>query len=61
MEMNDMIYDMQMTMSYKLTGGWFLWEKFPIDTNGKFFLALLCVIALALVTELLTYFITSMT
>ena len=44
-----------MTMSYSIKAGWILWEKFDVSDGKTFFFAILFIIALALVTEILSY------
>ena len=51
----DMIYDMQMWMSFSVEAGWVLWEKFNVQDGKTFFYAVLFIAALAISTETLSY------
>ena len=52
---NDMIYDMQMVMSFTVKAGWVLWQKFDVQDGKTFFFAVLFIAFLALMTEILSY------
>ena len=54
---NDMIYGMQMAFGFTEKAGWVLFEGFNVQNGGQFFCALLLILALAIVTEGLTFII----
>ena len=53
----EMIYSMQMNLSFKAQTDYVLFESFNVSTGAQFFFALLFVFALALVTESLSFFL----
>ena len=52
---DDMIYNMQMTFGFTEKAGWVLFENFNVQDGGQFLCALILILALAVVTEGLTF------
>ena len=55
MKPGDMIYDMQMTFGFTAKAGWFLFEGFVVKDFGTFAGALVAILAMAMVTEGLSF------
>ena len=55
MDPGDMIYDMQMTFGFGIKAGWVLFENFKVEDAGQFTAALALVLAMAILTEGLSF------
>ena len=53
---DDMIYNMQMWFNFTTKAGWVLFEEFNVENGAQFFYALLLILAMAFVTEAMTFY-----
>ena len=52
----EMIYSMQMTFGFTTDAGYILFEGFKVESGTQFFYALLLILAMALLTESISFF-----